>query len=70
MVKRNCKYCDATTSKSLSDFWEIGWEAVSFNGKKAVCACPKHTKILEKDMQNSLVNKSVHFMEVVNSSQA
>ena len=65
MAKRECKYCNETTTKPLSDFWEIGWEAVSFNGKKAVCACPKHCKRLEQDMQNALVRSSVgvsHFV--------
>ena len=59
MMKRQCKYCDATTTKQLSDFSEIGWEAVSFNGRKAVCVCPKHCKKLEEDMQNALVRSSV-----------
>jgi len=57
--EKKCKYCNLTTMTSLSDFHEIGWEAVSFNGREAVCACPKHCKQLEKDMQNSLVRSSV-----------
>ena len=59
MVKRKCKYCNETTNKALSDFHEIGWEAVSFNGRKAVCACPIHCKQLEKDMNNALVRSTV-----------
>ena len=59
MTKRKCKYCDEITNKSLSDFYEIGWEAVSFNGRKAVCACPKHCKQLEEDMKNALVRSTV-----------
>ena len=67
MAKRNCKYCNATTTQPLSDFSEIGWEAVSFNGRKAVCACPEHAKKLEEDMQNALVRSSVEqFHEVTN----
>ena len=71
MVKRKCKYCEATTTQSLSDFCEIGWEAVSFCGRLAVCACPEHAKKLEGDMQNALVRSSVEqFHEVKpNSSQ-
>ena len=65
-MKRKCAYCTETTNKSLSDFWEVKWEAVSFNGRKAVCACPKHTKILELDMNNSLNRNCV---EVQVSSQ-
>ena len=41
-MKRKCHYCEATTSKTLTDFCEIGWEAISFNGGKAICACPNH----------------------------
>ena len=48
-MKRKCHYCEATTSKTLTDFSDIGWEAVSFNGSKAICACPQHTKQLEQD---------------------
>ena len=59
MVKRKCAYCDETTSRALSDFWSTGWEAVSFNNRKVVCACPKHTKQLELDMNNSLIRKNV-----------
>ena len=72
MVKRQCKYCTATTTKLLSDFCEIGWEAVSFNGRTAVCACPIHAKQLESDMQNALARKSIeNFHEVSgNSSQS
>ncbi len=58
-MKRQCKYCNETTNKSLSDFHEIDWEAVSFSGRKAVCACPKHTKKLELDMKNALIRSSV-----------
>lgn len=53
-MKRKCAYCEKTTNKSLSDFYEIDWEAISFNGRKAVCACPVHSKRLELDMNNSL----------------
>lgn len=49
-MTKKCEYCEATTNHSLSDFYEIGWEAVSFFGRTAVCACPKHTKKLEDDM--------------------
>ena len=56
MVKRKCKYCEATTTQPLSDFCEIGWEAVSFSGRLAVCACPEHTKKLEGDIRRLLVS--------------
>jgi len=65
MEKRKCKYCNATTTKPLSDFWEIGWEAVSFNGRKAVCVCPKHCKQLEKEIQNSLIRSSVEHIDEI-----
>ena len=55
MMKRSCKYCEATITKSLSDFWEMGWCAVSFNRRLAVCACPKHAENLQEEMQNALV---------------
>ena len=54
-MKRKCKYCNATTTQPLSDFCEIGWEAVSFSGKKAICACPEHCKWLEKDITKQKV---------------
>ena len=56
---RKCKYCNETTTQSLSDFCEIGWEAVSFGGRKAVCVCPKHTKRLEEDMKNALISNTI-----------
>ncbi len=67
MTKRICKYCESTTNHPLSDFCDIGWEAVSFNGRKAVCACPRHCKKFEEDMQRSLLKNSVEqFHEVLN----
>jgi hypothetical protein len=59
--KYKCKYCEATTTMALTDFCEIGWEAVSFNGRKAVCACPIHTEQFQDDMTNALVRKNVEF---------
>ena len=62
-MRKECKYCKATTTQLLSDFHEIGWEAVSFNGRKVVCACPLHCKQLEMDMQNALVRSSVEHID-------
>ena len=56
MVKRKCKYCQATTTQSVLDFYKTGWIALSFNGKKVIYACPKHNKQLKKEMYNTLEN--------------
>lgn len=54
MTERKCVMCNNTTNKSLSDFYEIGWEAMSWNKRPAVCLCPdcckkdNHTEMLVK----------------------
>lgn len=47
MTKRRCVYigCEAMTSRSLGDFADIGWSAMSWNRNAAACLCSLHSKL-------------------------
>lgn len=50
--KRKCFACEETTSKTLSDFYLIGWNAFSLGKEEATCACPKHSDKLVKHVMS------------------
>lgn len=45
MSKKKCAFCDNTTYKTLSNFWDIGWEAMQWGNNKVVCMCPNCKKL-------------------------
>ena len=50
--KRKCFDCEETTSRTLNEFYLIGWNAVKLGKGESTCACPKHCDKLVKYVMN------------------